>query len=195
MKKFLALLILACPLFAWADTLLETPNYSLNIHLNNEYDGPYKDEGVKGLSQENRDDIYQQAGMFKSLSIKNENKDAAGSIFLVHSKKTITADILMSETLGWLIKDDLKTTPCPNYRFLDFAPTCYIRTLKNEVRDVSFIVYSGINTFGTDAIVLVALTGQTTDYGYDYRTIKNSTYTSANVIYYDLLNSVKINIK
>ena len=196
MKKIVATLCLCFPLFATAQGVqrsnLQTNNYSLNISLSNEYDGPYKDEGVKGISEENRNGIYQQAGMFKSISASNQNKDAAGSAFLINSTTPLNSELLINETLGWLLKDDLQVTQCPNFRFQNFVPTCYVRNLRNEVRDVSFVVYSAISPNGQDAIVLVGLVGQPVSDGFDYRTIKKSAFSSANAIYYDLLKSVNL---
>lgn len=196
MKKLLATLALFLPLVSFANTTatLQLAYYRLDVNLSNQYDGPFKDEGVKGLAGENRNGIIQESGMFKSLDPNNQNKDAAGSVALVHSDNPLTTEKLINESLGWLLNNELTVTQCPNYQFQHFKPTCFIRQLRNEVRDVSFIVYSAISPDGYDAIVVVGLVGQPVSDGFDYRTIKSSSYGSANAIYYDLLQGIRLTL-
>lgn len=195
MKKLLATLFLLLPLVSFANTTatLQLANYRLDVNLPNQYDGPFKDEGIRGLAGESRNGIVQESAIFKSLTPDNQNKDAAGSVILIHSSHSLNTEILINESLGWLLDQDIKVTQCPNYQFQNFTPTCFVRQLNNQARDVAFVVYSAISQNKKDAIVIVGLVGQSSSYDFDYRTIKSSAYRSANLIFQDLLNSITLN--
>lgn len=192
MKKTLSALILSMPLLCFANGIVQTPGYALEVKLGNNYSGPMKDENKAGVAEEYRDGFYQQTGFFHSLLPQYQNKDAVAGAIMVTSQSPITPSLLISETLGWLMDSDLKPIPCPSIKFADFTPSCYIRTLKNEVRDSTFIVYAAISSNQYDGLVLLSLVGQNTNYNYDYRTVSEPSYKSATTIFDNLIHSVRL---
>ncbi len=192
MKKIVSALTLSMPLLSFANGIVQTPGYALEVTLGNNYSGPMKDDIKPGISEEYRNGFYQQIAFFHPKLPQYQNKDALAGAIMVTSQSQITTPLLISETLGWLMDSDLKPIPCPSIKFADFTPTCYIRTLKNEVRDATFIVYSAISSNQYDGFVLLSLVGQKTNYNYDYRTISEPSYKSATTIFDNLIHSVKL---
>lgn len=192
MKKIVSALILSMPLLSFANGIVQTPGYALEVTLGNNYSGPMKDDIKPGISEEYRNGFYQQIAFFHPKLPQYNHKDAVAGAMIVTSQSKITPSLLMSETLGWLMDSSIKTIPCPSIKFSDFTPNCYIKTLNNEVRDSTFIIYSAISSNQYDGIILFSLVGQSTNYNYDYRTVSEPSYKSATTIFDNLIHSVKL---